>query len=252
MCLTAHFIDDRSNFKKWVLGPFRCLSDNNCEILHSATLKTVKDWEIDSKISGLSLVETNVYNEMVEEIKDGVQQKKKLQLDGKLFCVKCCAEMFNLMANDAYKEIRDTIDKVSLLSSSFLINGDKVSLLIPWNSASVWYLTACKLKEALELDAMCEFSSEDFWCKVPSADEWEKVKCICKLVETAEAVARSIFDTKYATANIFLHNLKELRAILFQESISSDSFTGKVAKKMLRRLIISTWQIYFSCCQLLG
>ncbi|KAH7843434.1 hypothetical protein Vadar_016633 [Vaccinium darrowii] len=220
MCLTAHFIDDRWNLKKWVLG-FRCLTDNNCEILHSATLKTVKDWEIDSKISGLTLAESNVYNEMVEEIKDGVQQKKKLQLDGKLFCVKCCAEMFNLMANTAYKEIRDIIDKVSLL--------------IPWNSASVWYLTACKLKEALELDAMGEFSSEDFY-EVPSADEWEKVKCICKLVESAEAVARSIFDTKYATANIFLHNLEELRGILFQESVSSDSFTSKVAKKMLRRL----------------
>lgn len=111
------------------------------------------------------------------------------------------------------------------------MNGDKVSLLIPWNSASVWYLTACMLKEALELDAMCEFSSEDFWCKVPSTDEWEKVRCICKLVESAEAVARSIFDTKYATANIFHCNLDELRAILFQESISSDSFTGKWPRK---------------------
>lgn len=100
------------------------------------------------------------------------------------------------------------------------MNGDKVSLLIPWNSASVWYHTACKLKEALELDAMCEFSSKDFWCKVPSADEWEKVRCICKLVESAEA-----------TANIFLRNLDELRAILFQESISSDSFTGKWPRK---------------------
>ncbi|KAH7865931.1 hypothetical protein Vadar_013281 [Vaccinium darrowii] len=220
MCLTAHFIDDRWNLKKWVLG-FRCISRNDSETLHSATLKTVKDWDIESKISGLTLAGSNIYNEMVEELRDGVQEKKRLQLDGKLFCVKCCAEMFKLMANDAYNEIHDIIDKVSLL--------------VPCKSDPVWCLTVWKLKEALELDARGAFSSEDFY-DVPSADEWEKVKCICKLVESAETVARSIFYRKNATANIFLHNLEELRAILFQESISSDSLTSKVAKKMLRRL----------------
>ncbi|KAI8561920.1 hypothetical protein RHMOL_Rhmol04G0379600 [Rhododendron molle] len=223
MCLAAHFIDDRWKLKKWVIG-FRCLWFKKGGILHSATLETVKDWDIESKISSLTLAESHLYDELVEEIKESVQQKKKLQLDGKLFCVKCCAEMFNLMAKDAYKEITDIINKVSLL--------------ISWKFAPVWYLTACKLKEALELNAMGEFSPEkvsDFY-DVPSADEWEKVKCVCKLVESAEAVARSIFDTKYPTANIFLFNLEELRAILLQESISSDSFTSKVAKKMLQTL----------------
>ncbi|XP_058210257.1 zinc finger BED domain-containing protein RICESLEEPER 1-like [Rhododendron vialii] len=223
MCLAAHFIDDRWKLKKWVIG-FRRLWFKKGGILHSATLETVKDWDIESKISSLTLAESHLYDEMVEEIKESVQQKKKLQLDGKLFCVKCCAEMFNLMAKDAYKEITDIINKVSLL--------------ISWKFAPVWYLKACKLKEALELNAMDEFSPEkvsDFY-DVPSADEWEKVKCICKLVESAEAIARSIFDTKYPTANIFLFNLEELRAILFQESISSDSFTSKVAKKMLQTL----------------
>ncbi|KAE9455057.1 hypothetical protein C3L33_13038, partial [Rhododendron williamsianum] len=110
------------------------------------------------------------------------------------------------------------------------------------NSQSTYAPQDCQIflqaEGALELNAMGEFSPEkvsDFY-DVPSADEWEKVKCICKLVESAEAVARSIFDTKYPTANIFLFNLEELRAILLQESISSDSFTSKVAKKMLQTL----------------
>lgn len=71
--------------------------------------------------------------------------------------------MFNSMSKDVYEEISGIINKVRLLTS--------------WKFALVWYLTACKLKEAMELNAMGEFSPEkvsDFY-DLPSADEWEKV-----------------------------------------------------------------------------
>ncbi|GFZ11594.1 hypothetical protein Acr_22g0009920 [Actinidia rufa] len=223
MCLTAHFIDERWKLKRWVLG-FRCISDDDSDCLDYAALNSLKDWGIEGKILSFTLAKSDTYTEMGEMIKDRVQEKKRLQLNGQLFCVKCCTEMFSLMVEDALKEINDIIHKLYEL--------------VAWKWYPLWHNTAFQLKNALDLQNMGEFSSQkvrDFY-DVPSADEWKKVECVYKLVERLYYVAKSVFLTKYSTANIFLHNLQELQTILSQESISSDSFASNVAKKMLQRL----------------
>ncbi|XP_059631996.1 zinc finger BED domain-containing protein RICESLEEPER 1-like [Cornus florida] len=220
MSLAANFIDDGWNLKKWVLS-FRRIFDGDCGCLDTAILKSLKDWELEDKISSLTLLDSNAYDEVIEVVKAKVQEKKRLQLSGQLFRVNCCAEMLSLMVQDAFKDISKIIDKVQELC---------------WTKSSpLWYLTASKLRNALELDSMGEFSRvcmDD----LPSTDEWRKVESVCKLVESTHNVAKMMFETKDPTANIYLHNLQELRTILTQDSISSDSFSSKVAKKMLDRL----------------
>ncbi|CAL5415235.1 unnamed protein product [Camellia sinensis] len=145
MCLAAHFIDGKWKLKMW------------------AILKSLKDWDIKGKMAVLTLANINVYDEVVQITKDSAQEKKRLQLNGQLFCVNCCAEMFNLTTEDAFKEIYNIIRKVRCL--------------ISWNYSPLWDYTALKLKQALDLELMGEFSSQHVRDNydIPSTDEWRKV-----------------------------------------------------------------------------
>ncbi|KAL7163353.1 hypothetical protein ACSBR2_039451 [Camellia fascicularis] len=145
MCLAAHFIDDKWKLKKWVLS-FQPLWVENNDCLDQAILKSLKDWHIKGKIAGRTLANINVYDEVVQITKDSIQEKKRLQLNGQLFCVNCCAEMFTLMTEDAFKEISNIIRKVRCLILS--------------NYSPRWDYTAFKLKQALDLELMVEFSSQ--------------------------------------------------------------------------------------------
>ncbi|KAK9288476.1 hypothetical protein L1049_016933 [Liquidambar formosana] len=221
MCLRAHFIDDSWNLKNWVLN-FRHIR-HPFEV-QGATLESLKGWDVENKISTLTMVNPDDYDETFEVVKDHIQSKKELQLNGQLFCVYCCGDFISLMVQDAFNEIREIIDTVSELYSF-------------GKSLPLWYLTNSRLKDALELESMGEFSSKDVTdhYKVPSADEWNKVRGICKLVDSIYEVANALFETKHITSNVYLHHLQELQAILTQESSNSDSFIRTVVEKMQQK-----------------
>lgn len=50
MCLWSHFIDDSWKPRKWVLH-FQHLWDWEDDFISEAILKTLKDWEIEEKVS---------------------------------------------------------------------------------------------------------------------------------------------------------------------------------------------------------
>ncbi|KAK2976071.1 hypothetical protein RJ640_024799 [Escallonia rubra] len=223
MCLKGHFVDDHWNLRKWVLN-FRLI--RQCESLADAILMCLKDLDIEGKISTLTLVtDDGEEDEIVEKVKKKVQEKKSFQLNGQLFRVNCCAAMFNLMVKDAFEEISTITHKLYELSWS--------KSMFP-----LWYITTSKLKNALQLESMGEFSSQTVRDNydVPSRDEWKKVEGVCRLVDSTYKIAKVLFETKYPTANIYLYNLQELLTVLTQESVGSCSFTSEVAKKMLARL----------------
>ncbi|CAL5393544.1 unnamed protein product [Camellia sinensis] len=220
MCLTTHFIDDKWKLKKWVIICRVLLKD----VLPKAIQKSLTYWNIGSKISTITLKHNSYNDETVEMVKDHIQKSKTLQLNGQLFHVHCCADLFNEMVQGAFDEISKIIDKVQEL--------------ISWgNSLPLWYITTSRLESALELESMGEFSSQKVLdaYDVPSADEWEKVRLICKLVDKMHKVAKMLFETKYPTASIYLGNLQELRMSLTREASSSDSFISAVAEKMLKQ-----------------
>ncbi|CAL5346802.1 unnamed protein product [Camellia sinensis] len=150
--------------------------------------------------------------------------KRELQLNGRLFKVRCCGDIVSRMVQVAYKAINNTIDNVRELCSF----GKPLPL---------WYLTSAQHKDALELESGGEFSSQDVWdnYEVPSAEEWEKVRSICELVDRIYEVTGALFESKYPTANAYLYHLRELQAILIRKSTSTDRFIQRVARKMLKK-----------------
>ena len=237
MCLKAHFIDKDWNLMNLVLNFHRiCEVGDDCIV--EAILKVLKDWDIGNKIANITFLTGSVENKEIDEIKDYVQETKKLQFNGQRFCLYCCADIFNRMVQDAFEVIRMTIHTID-----FLMYFGKPS------SGSRWDAVYDRLKMALEREAKEEFK-EEYDRDKPSADEWKKVEGICKLLESLYNAAKAVFETKDSTAVIYFQNLQEVRATLTKETNSSDSLTRDVATEMHKRFE-KYWKKMFLYWQLL-
>ncbi|CAH9111789.1 unnamed protein product [Cuscuta epithymum] len=221
--LAANFIDNDWKLKKWLLH-FQLYDPCNSDFVDAVIVKALDDYNLTDKAYTLTSRDNDLVDETLESIQSQLKEKNRLPSERRLFHVSCVAEMFGLMAEGAFKAISDIISTVKELHWS--------------RSECMWHLTHSKLESALEMEALGEFNSE-FVTKhysVPSAEGWEKVRVICRLVGHVYGVAKKVFQVKNSTANLFLYNLQELRASLLLEASSPDAFTCRVANKMLKKL----------------
>nr|POF08624.1 zinc finger bed domain-containing protein ricesleeper 1 [Quercus suber] len=223
MCLKAHFITEDWNLGNWVLNFRRINATWEDDCLDGAILKVLRGWDIGNKIASITFLTDWVYDEGIDNVKEYVQEMKKLQFNGQIFRLYCSADIFKSMVQDAFKVISGTICKID-------------ELMYFGKPSYLWDLAYDRLKMALECEAKEEFGKEGYdSCDKPSADEWKKVEGICKLLESLYNAAKALFETKDATANIYLQNLREVQATLTKEANSSDSFIRDVAAKMHER-----------------
>ncbi|XP_022849364.1 zinc finger BED domain-containing protein RICESLEEPER 1-like [Olea europaea var. sylvestris] len=248
MCLAAHFLDDTWKMNRWVLLVWIANSYN----LLVPVLKSLNYWEIEEKISSFTFKTDTDIDETVNKVKDHIQKKKALWLNGRLFHVRCWTNLIDSMVWDAFDQISDTIDKIdefvnsAVLDSYYQHNATNRTQLrsdnghdcINWRGTLPhWHLNCSMLKEALELHSREDYSS----LHVPhnyllSADEWKKVEVICKLVDKLKNIRRILFETKYINASILLSNLLELHVSLSYEASIADSYSSVIFTKMLLKL----------------
>jgi hypothetical protein len=112
LCVTAHFIDDGWEVKKWVLSLCHVWEEE--DDVSKVLLKCLSDWNIENKISTITMTNgsDSENDATVKILKDLVQEKKKLQLNGQLFHVYCCADILSLIVQDTLAEIQEIIGEV--------------------------------------------------------------------------------------------------------------------------------------------
>jgi hypothetical protein len=112
MVLTGHFIDVDWVLQKRILSfvhvpPPRCGVD-----IADAIFKCLKEWGIENKIFSVS-VDNAAYNDRcLKELQVLFSRHRNLVLDGKLFHVRCCAHILNLLVQDGIERITEIIEKV--------------------------------------------------------------------------------------------------------------------------------------------
>ncbi|XP_016510530.1 zinc finger BED domain-containing protein RICESLEEPER 1 [Nicotiana tabacum] len=220
ICLRVHFIDKDWKLRSWVINvrSFGAYDDYIGE-----TIKCLSDFGIGDKVSAVTVHSYLDFDEIIEVIKSKLLEKKRLQLDGQLFRVSCCADIFSSMVKKAFGMIEDLISDIRLI--------------VFWGkSLPVWNVTFHKLKEALELEAKGEYLKDDYKdYDIPSPQEWEKVRGVCKLVGHVYTAAEVLFMSKRPTAGLYFHNLNKLRFNLMKEFVSSDEFVRNLANIMLKK-----------------
>ena len=110
MVVTMHFID-----KSWVLHSrimrfIRILSPHNAESLGDELMKCLLDWNVDRKLSAITVDNCSTNDSMIDKIKH--KFSNALLLGGKLFHMRCCAHILNLVVRDGLKVIGDGIEKI--------------------------------------------------------------------------------------------------------------------------------------------
>ncbi|KAK4369292.1 hypothetical protein RND71_013084 [Anisodus tanguticus] len=101
------------------------------------TIQCLSDFGIEDKICVVTVHSYLDFDEVVDVNKSKLVEKKRLQLDGQLFRLSCCADMFSSMVKKGFGMIEDIISDIRLI--------------VCWGkSLPVWNLTFLKLQEALE------------------------------------------------------------------------------------------------------
>ncbi|KAL6580685.1 hypothetical protein OROMI_006608 [Orobanche minor] len=207
--------------KSFTLGYFSTLDGNAENYPVNIVMKLLSNWEVEDKVSTItSQTESIDLDESAIKIKDKLQHKLlSFPVDGRFFHVSCCADKLSAIAVRAFSRVESAISAVRAYSS--------------WRKAPLyWDNTLGMLQEAQELEAEGRYEEDD----PPTAEEWEQVRVVCKLVQKVYDVAEVLFETNYASGGFFFHNLQELIASLMDESKSSDEFTKKIAGGMLMKL----------------
>ncbi|XP_020254292.1 zinc finger BED domain-containing protein RICESLEEPER 2-like [Asparagus officinalis] len=209
--------------------------------------KCFKDWGIENKVFTIS-VDNASYNDVcLRTLKTSLSRHKKLVCDGKLFQVRCCAHILNLLVQDGISVIALTIENVresikfinhsearlkifSAIVQQLQLREKKLILDVPtrWNSTYLMLITALKFKDAFP---MYKERESNYDC-MPEPEEWDKVEKICKLLAVFHAVTNLISGSDYPTSNLYLIEVYRIKEVIDKSLLDNDFSIRQMAKKM--------------------
>nr|DAD35996.1 TPA_asm: hypothetical protein HUJ06_006636 [Nelumbo nucifera] len=111
MVLTGHFLYANWRLQKHVLSFVHVLSPHNGVDITNAICKCLKEWGIENKVFTIS-VDKSYNDSCLRFLRDIFSRNSKLLCDGKLFNVRCCAHILNLLVQYGHDEISFIIENV--------------------------------------------------------------------------------------------------------------------------------------------
>ncbi|KAL4579265.1 hypothetical protein LXL04_015403 [Taraxacum kok-saghyz] len=107
MVLTDHFVDSYWNLQKRVLSFVHLPPPHRGLEIYDNLYKCLKDWGIENKIFTISVDNASNNDSAVKILSKTFSRVKKLPCGGKLFHVRCCAHILNLMMLSAAIKFKD-------------------------------------------------------------------------------------------------------------------------------------------------
>jgi hypothetical protein len=97
MVMTCHFIDFEWRLNKCVLNFCNIQPPHSGHIIVDALHKCFRDWAIEDKIYLITVDNTKANDVAMRHLRDVFNLRKSLIVGGKLFHVRCCAPITNLL-----------------------------------------------------------------------------------------------------------------------------------------------------------
>ncbi|XP_057451768.1 zinc finger BED domain-containing protein RICESLEEPER 2-like [Lotus japonicus] len=165
--------------------------------LGDVLIRCLKDWSLDGKLSTLTLDNCSANDKMIEYILDDISHSK-LILGGRIFHMRCCAHILNLVVKDGLSVISGAIEKVRKSVNYWTLTPKReekfedaclqlncpfkkpvVDCKTRWNSIFLMLRVAIEYKAVYERLSQREKEYEDS----PSEDEWKMAEEICLKLE---------------------------------------------------------------------
>ena len=247
MVITGHWIDSDWKLQKRVLSFVHIPPPHRGVEIASSIFKSAKEWGIEHKIYSISVDNASNNDVAVRILRDDISRSKKLLCDGKLFHVRCCAHILNLVVQDGISEIvditkaiRDSVEFVNRSEGRALMFAEIAQQLhIPgkkllydcktrWNATFEMLNCAIKFKDVFPRFQDRE-QSYDF---CPSAEDWKKAEKVCSVLEKFWECTHIISGSDYPTSNLFLQELVKIKKVLDARVNDEDPFIRAMVRRM--------------------
>jgi hypothetical protein len=247
MVVTGHFIDSNWILQRRVLNFFNVPPPHTGVIINHALQKCFQEWGIENKISTITVDNARNNDAALRILRNDFSLKKTLSVGGRLFHVRCCAHITNLLVQDGISVIKEVIscvrDGIKYLVASegrmiqfrdictrLQLPSKKLFLDVPtrWNSTYNMLIAALEFREVFPRYSDMD---ENFrWS--PTIEEWEMVEKVCQVLEVFNDVTNIMSGSDYPTANLFLSEVWRIKEILTKKSRDENHYIKAMAEKM--------------------
>lgn len=211
MVVTAHYVDSNWNLQKRTLNFCSVPPPHSglmlCDVLH----KCLVEWGIEKKVWTVTVDNAKNNDVAVRLLKENISYKHTLPLMGKIFHVRCCAHILNLLVQDGLSAIKDIIFKVRESVKYVTASEGRINLFneianqlqlsskkLILDCCTRWNSTYFMLSSAIEFkDVFPRYQQRDATYKsLLSVEEWEKVRVVCTFLEDFNVATELISGTK--------------------------------------------------------
>ncbi|XP_042752697.1 zinc finger BED domain-containing protein RICESLEEPER 2-like [Lactuca sativa] len=189
--------------------------------------------------NGLDIVDDNVaYNDRaLRRLKEIFSRVRKLTCGGRLFHVRCCAHILNMLVKDGLAMIDSVIGEVregikyinnsearlqtfSNIAHQLQIQDRKLLLDVPtrWNSTYDMLPVALKFKDVFPRFA----EYEPHFHHLPNDEEWAHVECVCEILKVFKVCTNFISGSDYPTSNLYLIEVFRVKETLDKGALSKN------------------------------
>ncbi|XP_039036578.1 zinc finger BED domain-containing protein RICESLEEPER 2-like [Hibiscus syriacus] len=218
----------------------------------------LKEWNIETKVVTLTVDNAKTNDVVARKLMENLNLQKKLDVGGKLFHVRCCAHILNLLVQDGLGEIEEIIHNVresvkhvnaspgrlhifSELAKQLSMPKKHLILDVStrWNAT---YATALEFKEVLLNYA----DRESTYTTLLSEEDWKKVEEVCSFLALFNEATKIISGSEYPTSNLFLSELFGIKQALDAVVLGGSDYMVAMAMKMKKK-----FDKYWGTCNLL-
>ncbi|XP_052627235.1 zinc finger BED domain-containing protein RICESLEEPER 2-like [Lactuca sativa] len=224
MVITAHFVDHNWRLQKRVLS-----------FVHVPPPRNAVD------------IADGYNDKALRRLKETFSRVRKLSCGGRLFHIRCCAHILNLLVKDGLAiidhiigDVREGIKYInnsegrrlnfSKAAHQMQIRDRKLMLDVPtrWNSTYDMLCMALKFK-----DAFLRYAEyEPHFHHLPTDKDWENVQSVCEILKVFKVCTNIISGSDYPTANLYLIEVFRVKQTLDKGSLSTTDFIRDMVKKM--------------------
>ncbi|KAI3783257.1 hypothetical protein L1987_42333 [Smallanthus sonchifolius] len=248
MAITTHFIDDNWEMQSRIMRFIYVPCPHTAEVLANVLYESLCDWNIDRKVSTVTVDNCTTNDLLIHLLLDKLSLGD-LILGGRLFHMRCCAHILNLIVQDGLsviaegiERIRDSVgfwtatpkryEKFEEASRHLAIPSSKKLFLdckTRWNSTYLMLNVAIIYKEAFK-----RLKQRDAQYKsLPTEKDWELAFNICQKLKVFHDVTELFSGSKYPTANIFFKSVYEIKFVLDKWSQDKEEVIKEMANKMI-------------------
>lgn len=230
---------------------------HTAEVLANALVHCLLDWNLDRKLSTLTVDNCTTNDAMIEVILEKIPPNS-LILEGKLFHMRCCAHILNLVVRDGLDLIHDCIEKIRSSVSFWTATPKRDEkfveaarqLKVPstkklaldcktrWNSTFLMLNTSLIYKGVFPRLKQ----REALYKRVPTEEEWSKVRNICSKLEMFFDATELFSGTLYPTINIFFSHICQIK-LAIDEWIGVDEIDVKIMASKMKVKFDKYWDI---------